>query len=90
MILPFDAKEVPDSMQLKCFEATLLPGIYCPCLTAIQQDAENTRLVHLNPCGLCSFSHTFLVSLDMAEESLPMRLMISASVDRYLVMVEPM
>ena len=35
------------------------------------------------------FSHTLLVSLDMAEEALPMRLVILTSVDRLLVMVEP-
>ena len=74
---------------MKCFEATLLSGIYCPCLSAVQQDVADTGLVKFDPSGQCSFSHTFLVSLNMAEESLPMRLLISASVDRLLVMVEP-
>ena len=64
-------------------------GICRPCLTAVQQDAEDTGLVHLNPSVRAPFSHTLLVSLDMAEEALPMLLLISTSVDRSLVMVEP-
>ena len=38
---------------MKCVEATLLLGICCSCLTAVQQDAEDTGIVHLNPSIQC-------------------------------------
>ena len=38
---------------MKCVEATLLSGICRPCLTAVQQDADDTGLVHLNPSVPC-------------------------------------
>ena len=45
---------------MKCVEAMLLLGICRPCLTAIQQDAEDTGLLHLNPgvpCECVVFPH---------------------------------
>ena len=38
---------------MKCVEAMLLLGISRPCLTAVQQNAEDTGLVHLNPSVPC-------------------------------------
>ena len=74
---------------MKCVEAMLLLGICRPCLTVVQQDAEDTGRVHLKPSVQCYFSRTIFVSLDMEEEALPMRLLISTSLHRLLVNVEP-
>ena len=41
---------------MKCVEAMLPSGICRPCLTAIQQDAEDTGLVHLNPRVQCVYA----------------------------------
>ena len=49
VILPFDVKDAPEATQVKCVEAMLLFGICRPCLTAVQQEPEDTGLVHLNP-----------------------------------------
>ena len=49
VILPLDAKDAPEATQVKCVEAMLLLGISRPCLTAVQQDAEDAGHVHLNP-----------------------------------------
>ena len=53
VILPFDAMDVPGALYVKCVEAMLLLGICRPCLTAVQQEAEDTGLIHLNPSGQC-------------------------------------
>ena len=38
---------------MKCVEAMILLGICRPCLTVVQQDAEDPGLVHLNPSVQC-------------------------------------
>ena len=57
---------------MKCVEATFLLGICRPCLTAVQQDAEDTSLVHLTPSvqsgyGGTSFADAF-VYLDIGGQ----------------------
>ena len=45
---------------MKCVKAMLLLGISRPCLNDVQQDAEDTGLVHLNPsvpCECAVFPH---------------------------------
>ena len=66
----------------------LLLGICGPCHTAVQQDAEDTGLVHLNPSVSAPFSHTLLVSLDMAEEAFS-DAFVDIDIGRSLVVVEP-
>ena len=56
--------------------AMLTIGICRPCHTAVQQDAEDTGLVHVDSVS-APFSHTQLISLDRVGKTLPMRLLIS-------------
>ena len=52
---------MPETTYVKCVDAMLLLSICRPCLTAVQQDAEDTCLVHLNTsvqceCAVCPHS----------------------------------
>ena len=75
---------------MKCVQATLLPGICRPCLTAIQQDAEDTGVVHMNPCVQheCTVFPPSIGQSGHGRRSFT-NVLISTSVDRLLVMVEP-
>ena len=65
VILSLDAKDASEATLVKCVEATLLPGMFRSCITAVQQDAEDKRLVHLNPSVQCECA-VFLHPLDQS------------------------
>ena len=48
MVLPGDAQNPSEVVQVEDIESAFLAGVQSPCLTAIEQCAEHTGLIHLH------------------------------------------
>ena len=48
MVLPGDAQNPPEAMQMEEVESAFLAGVQCPGFTAVQQCADDAGLVDLH------------------------------------------
>ncbi len=49
-VLPGDAQDPPQAVQMERVKSAFLPGVHSPRLTAVKKSAEDTVLVHFHLC----------------------------------------
>ena len=88
-ILPGDAEDTLEAPLVEGVESALLAHVCCPRFAAIEEGAQHTGLVDSLLVFSVSilFSHTLLVSLAIVHAAFPMRLFISVSSERLIIII---